>query len=348
MAFRSTAYAIALSLALSGCASTGSPSEETLFRTIGILESTPAKGVALTWPGSAVETVFTGEQLSVTISDSGVNALDVTIDNRTSAIQLQSGRYTYPLIDAEPGTYNVRIALRTERADTPTIVSQFNPGDGSLMVPATRPLQMLVIGDDITTGYGIEGEDQYCKYSKATQNANLSFAAIAGDILDADVTMVARSGRGLIRNWGDDSARTMRDLYTDIMRSDATRLPPTMDAVIVHLGTMDFADNLPGTDFDMAYVSFLETLRADFPKAEIIAGWGPMGKGLTYEAGNAAVMGAVELRRAAGDRNIAFMAFSDTPDGQLYGCDWHPSADTQRFMGEALAIQLQEMLASSE
>ncbi|MEL7481806.1 MAG: GDSL-type esterase/lipase family protein [Pseudomonadota bacterium] len=302
-----------------------------------------AAGVTeIEWPGSVIETVFTGDTLTMTLTDTGDSWLDVEINGEQQVLDLQPGRLTYRLIEDVPGTHDVRIALRTERPYRPIRFEGFDPADGTLSAPDPAALKMLVIGDDVAAGYGVEGEDQHCRYSPATHNANKTFAATAARALDADLSIIARSGRGLLSNWAGDTAATLPQLYTSVMSEGTTTMPDDMDVVVLLMGMADFSETDPGQAFDAAYVDFMGQIRADQPDALIVAGWGPMGRSEAYDAAKAAVLGAVEMRKAAGDKNVDFIEFSNSPDGQLYGCDWHPSADTQAFMGDALLSLLKD------
>ena len=313
------------------------------YAAVGMPDEVTDNSVSIAWPGSGIATRFTGSQLLATISGTEETWLDVEINDVSKPIQLTPGRFAYRLIDAEPGTYDVRLRIRTDRPYSPVVFEGFDPVEGTLAAPAPNDLQMLVIGDDVAAGYGIEGDDRTCKYTRATQNANLSFAAIAAETLDADLATIARSGRGLTRNWDNDSAPTMADFYAEIQK-DAPGMLAGMDIVIIHLGMIDIAQEDLAESFKPAYQTLLSEVRSDSPDALIVAGWGPMGRKPQYEPTMTAISEAVAARTASGDDNVMFVEFENAPDGQFYGCDWHPSADTQRFMGEVLATAIAEKL----
>ena len=347
---RNTAlYAALASSVLSACAVADrqtSPAETRTFRTVGPIDGTTATGTLLSWPGSMVATTFTGSKLDVIITDGGDAQLDVEINGVTTPIKLEAGRFAYPIIDDVQGTYDIRLILRGERTAAPILFAGFDPYDGTIDIGEPAELQMLVIGDSISTGYGAEGENQDCSFSRNTQNANLAFGAVAGRLLDADVTVMAASGRGLTRNWGNDDRPTMRATYNRLMLGDPPAISSDidMDVVVVHLGTNDFSDGDPGVGFDHNYEDFLVRLRGDHPNAVLMAGWGPMGGADIYEAAAASIKGAVEMRNAAGDDKVRFVQFSNAPDGQTYGCDYHPSADTHFYMGQVLAAEISDAL----
>ncbi|MEO0881647.1 MAG: GDSL-type esterase/lipase family protein [Pseudomonadota bacterium] len=325
--------------------SNGGTGDARNFKLLGMPESIQNDGVLLNWPGSGAATRFEGSQLLATIDGNADTYLDIQINDVQKTIQLDEGRLTYRLIDATPGTYDVSFRIRTERAYRPIKFEGFTSEDGVISAPERSELQLLVIGDDVATGYGIEGEDQFCTYSRETQNANLSFASLVGQDLNADVAIVARSGRGLAKNWNNAAAPTMADFYGTTAQAGAMNALGEMDAVIVQLGAMDIAQSDMDAGFRVAYADLLDDIRADHPDAEIVAAWGPMGDGDGYAAAKTVITELVDGRKTSGDDKVSFIEFTTTEFGQLYGCDWHPSADTQRFMATSLTAHLANRLS---
>ncbi|MEO1406595.1 MAG: GDSL-type esterase/lipase family protein, partial [Pseudomonadota bacterium] len=296
--------------------------------------------VVLGWPSSGVAARFDGSQLLATINGNSDTYLDIQINDVLKTVRLNNGRFTYRLIDAAPGSYDVSLKLRTERPYRPITFEGFVSEDGIISAPERAEIQLLVVGDDVSTGYGIEGEDQFCDYSRATQNANLSFASLTGEDLDADVAIVARSGRGVEKNWDNNPAPTMSVFYDRVMDNDVAAALGDIDAIIVQLGAIDISQSDLEPSFETAYADLLSAMREDHPDAEIVATWGPMGAGNRYDPTKTAITDVVAQRQSAGDTKISFIEFSNTEFGQLYGCNWHPSADTQRFMASRLTDHL--------
>lgn len=310
------------------------------YKILGMPDEIDGTSVLLNWPNSGVAVEFEGSQLLATIDGNNDTFIDIQINDVLKTIQLNDGRFTYRLIDAMPGEYNVSLQIRTDRAYRPIRFEGFVTEDGALTTPPRSELQMLVIGDDVAAGYGVEGEDQFCDYTRETQNANLSFANVSAQNLGADVAVIARSGRGLAVNWNNDPSANMTALYRSAMESDASSALGNMDIVVVQLGGIDIAQSDPGPDFYEKYAGFLDEIRQDHPYAEIVAAWGPMGSGERYQEAKTAITELVAERATQGDQQVSFIEFTNTEFGQLYGCNWHPSIDTQRFMASELTRHL--------
>ena len=65
-----------------------------------------------------------------------------------------------------------------------------------------RKNKLLVIGDSISCGYGVEGAYP-CTWSASTENVLDSYATLVADAVDAEVIVTAWSGKGVVRNVGD-------------------------------------------------------------------------------------------------------------------------------------------------
>lgn len=110
----------------------------------------------------------------------------------------------------------LRIQKRTEGEFGKTTIHRFLlPQSGALQqANIERSRHIEFIGNSLTCGYGTEGKDRNEPFKLETENCNLSFSTIVSRYFDADYTLVAHSGRGAVRNYGDTvrvSAVTMRE-----------------------------------------------------------------------------------------------------------------------------------------
>ena len=102
------------------------------------------------------------------------------------------------------------------------------------------------VGDSYFTGFGIEGDSPDCVFSRETENSYLSFGPQLARKLNADYSIVAISGVGVTKNYGD-SLRTSeyplpyyydRTCMNDSLLWDFSQWQP--DAVVVRLGRNDY------------------------------------------------------------------------------------------------------------
>ncbi|KAM0415668.1 hypothetical protein ACHAPT_013395 [Fusarium lateritium] len=88
--------------------------------------------------------------------------------------------------------------------------------DGTLISTAALKRKIEIIGDSISVGYGLDGVLP-CTDSAVIQNNGKTYGALAARALDANYSVVAWSGKGLIRNYASnppDSQPPMPFIYT--------------------------------------------------------------------------------------------------------------------------------------
>ena len=312
-------------------------------RLLGRVDVIDASSFNIEWPMSGFEARFDGGKLSAVIEDSGKNWLNVDVDGKVRVVPLKEGRHAYTLYSGLEGAHGIRVTRRTGAQEGPTT---FLSVSAENLRPTQAPeRQVLVIGDSIASGYGVEGADQWCHFTQATQNAGIAWPGLLATAFGADMQLLSVDGRGLYRNYEGD-APTMAALMGRVVPSEEAAWSGRFaaDVVIVNLGTNDFATGDPGPRFKDAYVVLLGRLRAAYPHATIIATIGGMLEKPKLTAARAAVEGAVAVRRAAGDSRTSFVFLDPPSGGRRFGCDWHPGKDAQAYMAQTLQAAVTKAL----
>ncbi|HVV48662.1 MAG TPA: GDSL-type esterase/lipase family protein, partial [Polyangia bacterium] len=247
------------------------------------------------------------------------------------------------------GTHTVELYRQTEGPEGDAQLTGLTVAGGNLLAPPAGPARLLeVIGDSITCGYGDLGtlSDSDCYPTESDWD---SYASVAARALGAEVSTICASGRGVVRNYGGDTAGTLPMLYPLTMANDATpawgfQIEP--DAVVVNLGTNDISNNKgdPGTAFEQAYEGLLATVRGRYPHAYIVAIIGPLlsGGDLTTIEGH--IQNAVAARNTAGDARVEFFDQIQPQSTSAAACQYHPNATEQTLMGNQVAGELRARL----
>jgi len=294
-------------------------------------------GFSVQWPGSGFEARFRGATLTASIEDHGQTSFNVELDGKRDRLDLTSGTHVYTLFAGAAGDHTIRVTRRTNANAGVTRIGMVR-SDGTVQPTAPPERRMLVIGDSVSSGYGVEGPDQSCTYSRATQNQDAAYAALTARAFGADLHNLAIDGAGLVRNHGGAKSTIASQIKNTL--PDDPRLWPVAafqpQVIVVYLGTNDFSDGDPGPDFGSAYVRILEDLRSDYPKARIFAAVGPMLGGSAYAAARDAIRAAVKAREALSDSKVEVIEFQPPKSGRQFGCDWHPGLDAQKNMAETL------------
>ena len=281
--------------------------------------------------GKVVEIEEKATPYSVFVDDRGPVVIQVSADQER--YELASG--------LDPSASHVVSVVREAEAFAGVhelIGLQLSPG-GKSLPPRGRPRRIEVIGDSISCGYGILGEDAGCHFTFATERASAAYPSLLGEALDADVTNVCWSGKGVLRNFDGSTHDTMRELFETALppiplddsgsRQTAPKSwdfsrAPAPEAVIVNLGTNDLLGgrglplDLPA--FEDAYVAFLRRIRAVYPAAWIFVTTSAMMTEVPPVFAR-----VVSRRTEEGDVRIERIALpSEAPH---WGCDTHPDGE---------------------
>ncbi|MGK4003196.1 SGNH/GDSL hydrolase family protein [Sorangium sp. So ce1036] len=340
----------------------GSGSGDATIRFIGRFDTTDPAGPRFGWPGSAIVTRFSGTGIRARFNDEsplndGPNYFEVVIDGESQgALEVSGPDKVYTVAENLPdGEHDLLLHRRTEGLIGWSQFLEFIPEEGEQLLPvAPAPDRRIeVIGDSISAGYGVDGPDETCPFTSATENNYLTYGPIAARQLGADATIIAWSGRGAYRNYADEAAPTMPELYGRTLPDEAQ---PAWDfsswvpqVVVINLGTNDFSVDKdgkgvnPGEPFREAYAGLVETVRTNYPDALIFCTVGPMLSD-GYPEGTMAlstvrsyITQVVEDRTEDGDDKVRYLEFPEHDGTNGRGCDWHPSAKTQQLMAQQLA-----------
>jgi lysophospholipase L1-like esterase len=244
--------------------------------------------------------------------------------------------------------HRLEVYRRTEALFGVTGFLGLDVTDGQILDNQQIPQRRLeVVGDSISCGYGNEGKSADCHFAADTENHYLSYGAVLARTLQAELSAVAWSGRGIVKNYAGEPGDKMGQLYQRVLPEIPTSrysASDSYDAVIVNLGTNDFSTE-PDPDestFASAYVTLLEQIRLNHPKAFILCTVGPMLGGQDLARAEASISNAIQQRRASGDQRV--IAHRMKTKNENPGCDWHPSIATHQRMAEELAVPLKEAL----
>lgn len=235
----------------------------------------------------------------------------------------------------------------TEKAQVLTQAKQKAPGHHNCL----KRHNMLVIGDSITAAYGVDGTSP-CSFTAATENVDHSYATIVAAEVQAELHVVAWSGRGVVRNYGDVNQmsqdpmphyynRTIATVPASADPADPAYWKPTSypaDIVLVMLGTNDYSTQPNPTDeqFVAGLVDLLTTIIRDYPQAKgrIAAMCAPLAAG--HQCAN--------IKTGAAQAGVEYVFIDpDTLSGG-YGCDGHPNAVTQQLIADVVAPAVKNML----
>lgn len=350
----------AVALAVASCTPPSlrvSPADPRVRRE-GVFDTRRMDAPRFAWSAAGATLRFRGTGLRVELTDvpnpddtPDTDWLSVTVDAQPPrALALRRGRHVYTLAERlAPGDHVVRFRKRTEpEVGTVTLHGfELAPG-GRLLAPPTRGRRLRVIGDSVSAGYGVEGAGGACHFSAATEDATRAYAAVASELLGAELILAAWSGKGVVQNFAADGRETMPALFARAIPGEPegprADVGP-VDALVVNLGTNDYHRSLPDAGVLAARLRSLlteaEREAAGAPTVlvltPLLADDHPRSGARTHLRGVlAGLVAEAPTRRSLVEQYV------DPREG--VGCDFHPSARTHERLGRELAAHLTALL----
>jgi lysophospholipase L1-like esterase len=242
----------------------------------------PDGTVRFGYSGVTLSLAVQGSRLSMEAAGGGANSLvDVVVDGGApSVLHLDPQSRTYDLLkDAGPGQHRVDIVHRTETWLGVPVIARFSTDGHVVQAPALPSRKLLVLGDSVTCGAGMErpsGPDAADKGKPSWWNAGASYGMLLGRALHAQVQLVCYGGRGLVRSYNNRTDEYQLPAFYELAIPDAAhpvkwkQADYQPDLILVAIGTNDFTQGIPERAMYVdAYVSFVRTLLRDHPHAKI-------------------------------------------------------------------------------
>ncbi|MDD4689035.1 MAG: stalk domain-containing protein [Eubacteriales bacterium] len=256
------------------------------------------KGYSMNWSMSGIEFEFTGTTAEVEVvtndkSDQWRVRFNVSVDGgEPTKMMLYTGWNTI-CKDLEYGMHTVKFARASEGIDTQLYMTNVRTDGENPPVPTQiRPKRIEFLGDSYACGYGNLPEE--IDNVKCPQNTDawLAYPAMVARNYDADVDIVAVSGKGVCMNYAtkkdpginDKNVMPQQFLSSDMIRGSEEHQPWAFDngqpqVMVIFLGTNDyngsFKDGVWGAGsnpeyFVEKYQEMLGIIREKYPDTHIL------------------------------------------------------------------------------
>ncbi len=336
------------------------PASDERIGVMGRTERTKDGGHRFGYPGVTLRLALDGPSISMRArSTSGDSRLSISVDGAAPhTLRLTKVDADWLLAEGlGSGEHQIEIAHRTETWQGVVSVLGFTlpPGARLLSARAFPERRLLVIGDSVTSGEGVDRTEECQADKPAGSNALGSYGMLLARALGAQVHLVSYGGRGLIRDWQGKRDTLNAPQFFDltiaeespkVLWNHATYKP---DAVLISLGANDFnlaLGALPEREeYVGAYVTFLRAVRAVYPAAHLFLTEGAM---VNDQADPRRPQKAVlreylrEVVKRLGDPKLSAI------DSEHYSgdrCDSHPTAVQHQAMARDLEPLLRSPLA---
>ncbi|TQV65070.1 MAG: GDSL family lipase [Halothiobacillaceae bacterium] len=331
--------------------------DDASIRYIGHFDRQDAAGPKCSWSACTATLRVNGADVNVRLSEGGgkiqgqqgVNQWQVVIDGQPAKIlKPVQGEGLYRIASGlPPGEHLIELVRRTEGSLGVSQLLGFElSAGGRLLEPRPKRRHIETIGASIMCGYGVEATDPEERFSIDTENANLSVGAVAARAVQADFSSLCKSGMTL------QGARNLF-MSESLMHGapDVDFFSITPDAVLINLGTNDFAKgNPPQRTWTDAFKQLVARVRAFYPNAMIYISSSPVLTDLWPEGQIAWSTHATYMRELAsalgqaGDARVRYIEFPSQLRMNGIGADYHPSIKTQELMAQTWVKALQKDL----
>lgn len=305
------------------------------------------------WPLSTIALQGVFDELEVEFEAETANdRWQIEVDGTaTGVIRLTQGRKRYSIVRSpSKKSRTVRLVRRTEAMSKPTkFVALYANKGAKFQSPKLGSKRLLVVGDSISAGFGVDGKHQNEPYSYETANAYMTYGAIASRRLGIECTDIAWSGKKM---WPDN---TIPEIFDFVLPEDrSTQQKPgqekPFDAIVFNLGTNDFGKTNPEeAGWKAGYTAFYKKVRKANPSAHIYFAvgsmmsdnWPPQNKALSTIRRYIASM----IDANTSDKKLHYLEFeTQNVERDGSGSAWHPNQTTQKNMADRLVTALKRDL----
>jgi lysophospholipase L1-like esterase len=302
------------------------------------------EGFRHVWPGVVVTARFAGDGVDLRLAD-GVNRWRVTVDGRAAELT-RVGDGVVRISGLGGGEHVLRAEKLSESWEDAVFGGVFVATEEMVRAVEGPDRVVEVYGDSESVGYGVRSERRECPGEGVylATDTTLAFPALVARAFGADLDLVARSGIGLMRDFGEGAtAGRMIDVAdrAAIGPGEAVAIEGER-VVVIALGANDFQRDLTADDpwaDTAAMVAPFADLLADFARDKA----GPDGEVVlvAYSSYGEDLVAAHERAFAALQGEVAAHMVVVPEMGQG-ACDWHMSVDDQaevaRLVAEAITL----------
>ncbi len=303
-------------------------------------------------PGVYVKAKFAGTYCNVLVNDEMLwgknhNYLEIVVDDTVLyRLQTKGKKDTIKVASGlKNGDHTILIAKNTE-ANIGYIEFAGLQCKALLPLPAEPERKMEFIGNSITCGASADLSEVPCHTGvwQDQHNAYLAYGPTTARNLNAQWILSSVSGIGLVHSCCNMEV-VMPQVYDNVnMRSQADSLKWNFnsyqpDVVTVCLGQNDGIQD--SVLFCSAYVTFLQRLRGDYPKAHFICLTSPMADSLLAASQRHYLTGIEASMHNSGDDKVSHYFFLKR---YFHGCDTHPDVAEHKAIAAELTKYVQEVM----
>jgi len=299
-------------------------------------------------PGAYIAVKIKGSKCELLINDEVLggnnhNYLEIVVDDKTLyRIQATGKTNVIDVPGLSDGEHTILVCKDTE--SNTGYIEFIGLRCEKLLSPDPKPARKIeYFGDSITSGTGMDLSVVACGKGQwqDQHNAYMSYGARTSRNLNAQWQLTALAGVGLVHSCCDLNI-VMPQIYDKLnLRRDSITWDfkkYTPDVVTICLGQNDGIQD--STRYCNTYVSFIQTIRQHYPKADIICLTSPMADARLTTALKHYLTSVIDKLNAQGDKKVSKYFFSK----QFHnGCDGHPDMAEHELIANELTGYIKQL-----
>ena len=317
------------------------------------------------WTQVRVHAQFTGPQIAI-YAKTGDNYLDLVVDGKLRAVLGRKPRVddapllkywlearfgggkVFVLSGLGDGKHELLLSKRTGPNIGPVRLQglRLAAGQRLLVAPKAYKRRIEFVGDSLTNAYGNESLKMECSELPPYENSSLGWARIVTDALGAESQLLAYSGYGVVRNYGDKNPISKDPFPFYYPRTvlaeksgewDRSQFKPQV--AVCFLGTNDYSTEPtpPAEAFVAAYRAFLAQVREGRGQLPILCLYPSERQILVKQVQE------VVAQEQANGLPTQILGLAGPKDGEL-GCDWHPQVVVHARWAKKIEPKIREMM----
>lgn len=261
--------------------------------------------------------------------------------------KIQNGLHHYEICRISEKKNTIVKIMKLTEVQYGTVQINSVDTDGNIKPTEPKDRKLLFIGDSITAGYGVNGEQSDPFFTTKTENVTKAYPYLTAKELSADPWYICWSGGGIISRWiPPETELPLTDILMPELFETGKALDFIPNLISINLGTNDASytrdDAKRKEEFATRYLTFVQRISEVYPGAHILLQYGLMERTLLP-----VIQAAAEKCIRQGVKcSFLELPLIDKNDGM--GTDEHPSAVTHKKTSGILKEKIVEIMGWKE
>ncbi len=211
---------------------------------------------------------------------------------------------------------------------------------GEILPPPLESVRRIeVLGDSITCGYGVRGDQDTTVFRTCDEDSTAAWAFLVAEELGADLHCQCASGKGIVRNCEGALDLTFDQMFNMTSRNgeswDHSKWTPQV--VMINGGTNDGWGGVSAEEFEKGATALINDIRSKYTHAHIIWCYGLMGD--PYSG----LLKKLFKRMGETDDKLMFVPISVANPKKDYAAAGHPGMKINEKLADTMVSKIKSL-----